>query len=165
MSEHTPGPWQVREHAPWIIDGPDGIVIGLASQQNQENNHKADAQLMAAAPDMLRALDFMLERWGHFSYGEIKGAADAVAKARGEPRMSHTPGPWNIKQASWGDAWRVWTPSETFRTWIEYEPDARLIAAAPDMLEALERAVEYLVDDEQARDAIAKARGELNAKS
>ena len=55
--------------------------------------------------------------------------------------MAHTPGEWQVDQMSYG--WNVrhelglfyWTIAET-------EANARLIAAAPDLLEACEAALE-----------------------
>lgn len=96
---------------------------------------------------------------------------------------THTPGPWtaycrdvNHKE---GEPW----PKVNFLQWEVsgpevpdgrgefYEADARLIAAAPDLLEALELArdhidmtaleVSHCKDAERIRLAIAKARGEL----
>ena len=86
--------------------------------------------------------------------------------------MSHSPGPWTY---GWDGIDAVWFVPEP--SWIgecvhglplSNEEDARLIAAAPDLLEALEAWMEavprhqsWCVDEHrQARDAIAKARGE-----
>lgn len=98
----------------------------------------------------------------------------------------HTPGPWQLKVAefggphevsfapkSYGRIASVFTPGfqnlPEAPTTQECEANARLIAAAPDLLEALEAALEYLdanPDDYSnpraniARAAIAKALGE-----
>ncbi len=94
----------------------------------------------------------------------------------------HTPGPWEIsadKYANFKNA--VFGPDElkvadcgSSRLTGEVEANARLIAAAPELLEALERAADelkraqnsngsqWLVDEEaKARAAIAKAKGEV----
>jgi hypothetical protein len=54
---------------------------------------------------------------------------------------THTPGPWRIEEQQGG--WRVepsgiWIGSSTARPRAENEANARLIAAAPEMAEALE---------------------------
>lgn len=102
--------------------------------------------------------------------------------------MSHTPGPWMVAGPSFGD------PLPRYTTCVVTEEDddgevvdicefpvsdydeqneanARLIAAAPDMLEALEAIVKSLADQDDegmiehaqqmidARAAIAKAKG------
>lgn len=90
--------------------------------------------------------------------------------------MSHTPGPWRV-----ADRFNVWTSDsvgcEVARVEVESldddnlgqaEADARLIAAAPDLLAACEELLIYLGDWDDpenetcvaARAAIAKAKGE-----
>ena len=50
--EHTPGPWSARKgHDDFIIDGAGGEVWALAAVVDGN-----DARLIAAAPDMLKAL-------------------------------------------------------------------------------------------------------------
>ena len=80
--------------------------------------------------------------------------------------MKHTPGPW---QAIFLDHWRVFTRTEElFDAEMQVanhltKADARLIAAAPEMYEALKRMSRVLCggeEYEQARAALAKADGE-----
>lgn len=90
----------------------------------------------------------------------------------------HTPGPWRISDSSWVTNHRdidapthgalavvVWRMEEDERS-PECEANAALIAAAPDLLAALEVAADALEMAEffekaaQARAALAKARGE-----
>ena len=89
-----------------------------------------------------------------------------------EEAVSHTPGPWTYSLSpSTDNTWYVDGPSR----WIcnstarSSEDNARLIAAAPDLLEALGeilRAYTTLMGDDEdetmckARAAIKKARGE-----
>ena len=93
----------------------------------------------------------------------------------------HTPGPWHISR--WAgehddggavicdangkrlaSTESIWWKADKF-AWAEYQANARLIAAAPELLVALERIVYDLgpyvkaSDLQPARDAIAKARG------
>ena len=84
----------------------------------------------------------------------------------------HTPGPWIAKPdpstgASLED-WVVGTADAIDEVAVCYRRDAHLIAAAPEMLEALEGAVEALDSDNPdiqlraavaARAAMAKAKG------
>ena len=81
-------------------------------------------------------------------------------------QATHTPGPWRVE-----DGQTIWSGEELVgaagRIGMPMEANARLIAAAPEMLAALEWAVET-ADTEQydadwyaaARAAIAKAKGE-----
>jgi len=80
----------------------------------------------------------------------------------------HTPGPWIARKAG-GSGWpgqRGWAidyneDQEQVVDFVYEEADARLIAAAPDLLEALECLLKADRDDVRAmaRAAIAKARG------
>ncbi|CAM4031040.1 hypothetical protein [Ectopseudomonas alcaliphila] len=81
----------------------------------------------------------------------------------------HTPGPWEIHKAQNGRTIVQVGPCapEEYAgcAWLDVsEPDACLIAAAPDLLEALEAVVRVAdratVEFDMARAAIAKARGE-----
>lgn len=87
----------------------------------------------------------------------------------------HTPGPWEIGQTCSYEtalvaksgitvAFAAWDGGSGCHLEIENPADARLIAAAPELLEALELAVAYLNDlphepSMRIATAIAKARG------
>ena len=90
--------------------------------------------------------------------------------------MKHTPGPWVVDPAV-RQGFTVYAPKEGFIVGtqdeegrygaIESEANARLIAAAPELLEALKSVIAWLdapdesafSDSELARAAIAKATG------
>jgi hypothetical protein len=83
----------------------------------------------------------------------------------------HTPGPWKIKRCSCGSpsCHRYSTDNGFFYQGSGYSiEDARLIAAAPELLEALEKLMDLGTGYGEASDliriickpAIAKARGE-----
>jgi hypothetical protein len=90
--------------------------------------------------------------------------------------MSHTPGPWTIAPHYYPSMKEIIGPSfkitavmtATDLTDVDYQKrtaDLRLIAAAPDLLEALEALIEDQRDASlpvlaQARAAIARAKGE-----
>ena len=91
-------------------------------------------------------------------------------------QMKHTPGPWAVSASET----RVIAPMRHVicadiqgRTFAECQANARLIAAAPDLLDALELAMSYIRNDhgrnpldvrreavDAAGAAIAKAKGE-----
>ena len=85
----------------------------------------------------------------------------------------HTPGPWHLsasKACIWHqDHGRICTPPNHAQVW-NWEPNARLIAAAPELLAALEALLDMDVAYQRgprvqdavavARTAIAKAKGE-----
>jgi hypothetical protein len=78
-----------------------------------------------------------------------------------------TPGPWTLRETTSGGA--IVTRGETQSTQIVPMADARLIAAAPDLLAACHQAISVLkhvnfldgksVEEKQISDAIAKAEG------
>jgi len=90
--------------------------------------------------------------------------------------FSHTPGPWSVvshDEGEWGESYMILQDGNLMlpvAEMITQEADARLIAAAPDMAEALERALTYIERDEEAhgrqfgegnviRAALARAKG------
>ena len=84
--------------------------------------------------------------------------------------MSHTPGPWSVHSKFVGplavEADDVTVAHVGHKDWDTCAANAELIAASPDLLAALERAIPEIavvgIPDllEQARAAIKKARGE-----
>lgn len=88
-------------------------------------------------------------------------------------QSKHTPGPWNVDGDAtvYGPRFSIANDKEQIGRFEvadckgykqEREANARLIAASPDLLLALERLVHPMADDEDlsyARDCIANARG------
>lgn len=99
---------------------------------------------------------------------------------------NHTPGPWSVTKWETGKSIQVCTPHDGFgtgprflilpelsencfvngHTLEEYEANARLIAAAPELLEALKESLSYIENDrpgclliEDIKAVIAKAEG------
>lgn len=94
MSIHTPGPWIVDPDHPRDISPADDLRFGVASICNSDNingswvfgdQSKANARLIAAAPDLLKALEELLA-WNSGSGRPYPGtiAIAAISKAKGE---------------------------------------------------------------------------------
>lgn len=111
MAQHTPGPWvaDTENHQRWadqyarMVHGPDGktpIAAGCDfNRTDRDEEANANARLIAAAPDLLWALESMLEEFGarlsdgkpigytagsmQRAVGMIKAAEAAIDKARG----------------------------------------------------------------------------------
>lgn len=95
MSGHTPGPWRFEPGdkftKPYVVRGREGgfQVMGLSTEREE-----ADAKLIAAAPDLLEALEAMVFAAGAVAVpheGERKClqlgvdiALKAIAKAKGD---------------------------------------------------------------------------------
>lgn len=103
MTQHTEGPWQVRLTQSGhiarqriddsrYIDGPDGLAVAFAADYNSEERDAeidANARLIAAAPDLLAALeglfpllDFVSQQYRGDYDVEIAAADAAIAKAQ-----------------------------------------------------------------------------------
>ena len=80
----TPGPWELWGHAnpSQVISSPAGFVA-----QTLGNNDKANARLIAAAPELLEALQELAD-CGAEAWGEdrpcVRIAREVIAKATGE---------------------------------------------------------------------------------
>ena len=94
MSEYTPGPWVAhRNSAFWEIDADTseglfklGDVCASDPEHPDGGLQEANARLIAAAPELLEALEMMLDMSEMGGFG--KSAAEdtaraAIAKARG----------------------------------------------------------------------------------
>jgi len=83
MSEHTPGPW--------IIDSDDGDIIEVVSgdyfiadvhRLEPKDEWRANARLIAAAPELLEALEELVDLY-EYEDNVSRDARAAIAKARG----------------------------------------------------------------------------------
>lgn len=97
MSKHTPGPWVVEG---WDVREPDGCVIneGLqvvaikngaecsiyaATECGDGDEMEANLHLIAAAPELLAALEFLMAAHGEQLDTAFSQANLAIAKAKG----------------------------------------------------------------------------------
>lgn len=86
MSKHTPGPWTIEETTLgsfWVRQsgGPGAFSITLIGTDGSEtHNRKANARLIAAAPDLLESLENLLDRRCE---EHVRAAQNALAKAKG----------------------------------------------------------------------------------
>jgi hypothetical protein len=103
---HTPGPWTAdRVHPEWpecpvrYVDAPgcsDDVCTLYGGESSDENRRRieADARLIAAAPEMLAALEFVMAHpqaacgmggGPHAQWEEMRRlAAEAIKKASGD---------------------------------------------------------------------------------
>lgn len=96
---HTPGPWVYRQTADTFQTGRP--VFGVGPKRNgavwfvAEQIYEEDARLIAAAPDLLAALEGMLKgpasglpaaEYDAIRNAQYAAARAAIAKARGEAR-------------------------------------------------------------------------------
>lgn len=97
MTQHTAGPWTIRNGNPTIIDGPHETAphtYTLAETFGYKAQREANARLIAAAPDLLAALKAILDSEDGSTLldgGSLLGAGlrdlaqDAIAQAEGRP--------------------------------------------------------------------------------
>lgn len=85
---HTPGPWRVIEKVGFSVY-PEDSPVYIAFMNNARSNCEVNANLMAAAPEMLEALEDV-QKYVTFQMHldhekEIAEKVDkAIAKAKGE---------------------------------------------------------------------------------
>jgi len=96
MSKHTPGPWVIRTAATYrsqveAIDpkGRADVVARITTPRKGAEASDANAHLIAAAPDMLEALEAAIawnDSVGHFPIASdiITAMESAIKKARGQ---------------------------------------------------------------------------------
>ena len=94
MSKHTPGPWTFYASLPstepnWHIVTNSSRMRVLANVHIEPGNatDHANARLIAAAPELLAALQELLSEMGEFHNPNTEGwnmARAAIAKAEGE---------------------------------------------------------------------------------
>lgn len=78
----APGPWHIGEANPWLVYAADGYAVAdLRTYHGRHPDTKADARLIAAAPEMLEALERIREHQGRFGEDDPQSiAADILAK-------------------------------------------------------------------------------------
>ena len=83
MSDHTPGPWEALKDSDAncvaTISGA-WTVVSIGADPNKFDV-ESDARLIAAAPEMLKALEYLLTRLDDIVDERI--AQEAIAKAKG----------------------------------------------------------------------------------
>lgn len=101
MSKHTPGPWRQFEHNGnvMVCAGPSHLATVAIGGAMDESSDRANARLIAAAPELLDALRTILEYaecyddagpraagWQSAELrADIEAARAAIAKAEGAP--------------------------------------------------------------------------------
>ena len=79
--KHTPGPWNYdRSGYSLYVNSGRELVTALSMDGKRLETSEANARLIAAAPDLLEAL----ERYVHHFGDPLKCARTAIAKATGE---------------------------------------------------------------------------------
>lgn len=92
MSKYTPGPWLLAKDEPTIVYSDNNTVVCVAESQNGLMEARANAQLIAAAPELLEVLKELysfirqtqcVEHTDNQYCGECERAYKAIAKAEG----------------------------------------------------------------------------------
>ena len=95
MSAHTPGPWGHGVNPRHILAGDDEVARAIALGTHRLEEAKANAALIAAAPDLLAACEKALAAFdvpcGRLDIGQsmaqtyaLDDLRAAIAKAKGE---------------------------------------------------------------------------------
>lgn len=86
--KHTPGPWRIDSghEGGWMIIGCDLVLCQRSPWAIRQEESKANARLIAAAPDLLEAAENLENDDGAIPEHAWKLLQDAIAKAKGTPR-------------------------------------------------------------------------------
>lgn len=79
--KHTPGPWQMRSQRiqrAATVEAPGRTPICVTTGVESKVTHEANARLIAAAPDLLAALEAVAEFWAG---GDVPPELDAQMRA------------------------------------------------------------------------------------
>ncbi|MDH7638924.1 hypothetical protein [Sphingomonas oryzagri] len=87
--QHTPGPWEIGQTSTYeeaLVAPKSGRTVAYAAWDGGSGCHlaienDADAQLIAAAPDLLEALNWLREFWRPGSNHDTREVEDALATA------------------------------------------------------------------------------------
>jgi hypothetical protein len=91
MKEHTPGPWKYRTDfmdCPYVASKTKQMIADVNLIFVSAKEAKANARLIAAAPDLLEACRLTIEAGYHneASRAAVFAAQAAIAKAEGEEK-------------------------------------------------------------------------------
>jgi hypothetical protein len=92
---YTPGPWKVATNPFWVVTDAKGYHPNIAKMGDDGITSQANARLIAAAPDLLEALEECDQAFTSWQVGQIPGRPEdilglvhhvrnAIARARGE---------------------------------------------------------------------------------
>lgn len=87
--KHTPGPWTVVDQVAvdgsctTLVKGGDHVVCKSSARPKARQKQDADAALIAAAPDLLAALQTMVRGMDFQHSWALDNARAAIAKATG----------------------------------------------------------------------------------
>ena len=79
-NKHTPGPWHVINE--WNVSGPEYEVANGSIMVRDDDESAANARLIAAAPDLLKALEIALVWLDYEGKYDVQGIRSVIAKAR-----------------------------------------------------------------------------------
>ena len=88
-NKHTPAPWHITADG-YNVKNETDIMICVNSFEDDVEQCKYNAKLIAAAPDLLGILQIMAEKDFEFSEYECRLARAAITKATGDLK-------WNTK--------------------------------------------------------------------
>jgi len=91
VSAHTKGPWMALPDNPkveawWHVSDGEDFICQMFSKHGEFDNAKANARLIAAAPDLLEALQYVMSAHGEQLTDAFDQAHKAIAKATGETK-------------------------------------------------------------------------------
>ena len=87
QSKHTPGPWHLVHHRPNLFKVETNRTVICDTFGGLSGETMANARLISAAPELLRALEWIVDDWERVTERTLPDdheAKAAIAKAKGE---------------------------------------------------------------------------------
>lgn len=80
--KHTPGPWEVKGYGSGIFPsgGNHPIVCSMTTPSGFISNHEANSKLIAAAPELLEALQNMINANPNDGRWDYQASCDAARR-------------------------------------------------------------------------------------
>lgn len=91
-TKHTPGPWMIAGKTVYALneDGYNRFSALVQDAHTKESELVANARLIAAAPELLEALQMLTDHVNRYIYGDddvlVSNARYAIRKALGEEK-------------------------------------------------------------------------------
>ncbi len=153
-TKHTPGKWEICESGWFVISETAHICQMMGSRRDKEK--KANARLIAAAPELLEALKRIRDGFDGYDITDWKAiveenrevAANAIASAEGNEPEEHTGEP-EIKPIATYKGFEIFDSGGGKLTAYEKNVDPHPRTVVAYNLHEIKKLIGYMVEDDE----------------